>query len=232
MSAAFDADFRTLPRQDRYKLLTGLVVPRPIALVTAVDEDGTVNAAPFSFFNVFSEDPPIVVLGLQSKADGNLKDTAALIREGGSFVVNLVDEDLAERMNICSVDFPRGVSELTAAGLTTAPSRAVPAPRIAEAPAALECRHFLTLELGRARRLALGEIVWVHARPGIVDPARMYVDLAAYKPVARLFGNLYARLGEKFTLVRQSYAEWQTSLNGGRAPPPPTPSSPPPGSDR
>ena len=106
MVAPFQADFTTLPAQDRYKLLCALVVPRPIALVTTLGPGGIVNAAPFSFFNVFAEAPPLIVLGLQSRPDGSLKDTSAHIRDIGSFTVNLVDEALAERMNVCAVDFP------------------------------------------------------------------------------------------------------------------------------
>jgi flavin reductase (DIM6/NTAB) family NADH-FMN oxidoreductase RutF len=217
MTDAFQADFTTLPAQDRYKLLCALVVPRPIALVTTLGPDGIVNAAPFSFFNVFAEEPPLVVLGLQARPDGSLKDTSAHIRHTGSFTVNLVDEALVERMNICAVDFPPGTSELDAAGLTTLPGVAIPVPRIGEAVAALECRHYLTLEVSVERRLCLGEVVHLHARAGIVDPVRMYVNLDAYKPVARLFANLYAPLGKPFTLVRQSYAEWLASggVKGG-----------------
>lgn len=211
MSAPFDQSFATLPMSDRYKLLCGLVIPRPIALVTTLGPAGLVNAAPFSFFNVFSEDPPLVVLGLQSKPDGSLKDTATNIRETGCFVVNLVDASLAERMNICSIDFPSDVSEIDMAGLSTVPSSAIAAPRIAEAPVSLECRHYLTLEISRERRLCMGEVLHVHARPGIVDPARLYVDVDKYQPVARLFGNYYATLGEKFKLQRRTYAEWNES---------------------
>src|SRR4029077_14616306 len=106
MVAPFQADFTTLPAQDRYKLLCALVVPRPIALVTTLGPGGIVNAAPFSFFNVFAEAPPLIVLGLQSRPDGSLKDTSAHIRDIGSFTVNLTDEALAERMNVCAVDSP------------------------------------------------------------------------------------------------------------------------------
>jgi flavin reductase (DIM6/NTAB) family NADH-FMN oxidoreductase RutF len=201
-------DFTTLPAQDRYKLLCALVVPRPIALVTTLGPGGIVNAAPFSFFNVFAEDPPLVVLGLEVRPDGSLKDTSAHIRDSGAFTVNLVDEALAERMNICSVDFPPGTSELDAAGLTAAPSAAVLVPRIAEAVASLECRHYQTLEV--SARLVCASAKWsIYMRA--LDPARMYVNLDAYKPVARLFANLYAPLGKPFTLVRQTYAEWFAS---------------------
>jgi flavin reductase (DIM6/NTAB) family NADH-FMN oxidoreductase RutF len=202
-------DFETLPQPQRYKLLVGLVVPRPIALVTSVGPDGIVNAAPFSFFNVFSEEPPLVVLGLQSRPDGAIKDTPANIRETGAFVVNLVDEAFAEQMNICAVDFPRGESEIAAAGLDLCAGTASPVPRIATAPVALECRHYMTLEVSRERRLCIGQVVCLHVRDGIVDPSNLRVDIEAYRPVARLHGNYYARLGEVFQLVRQSYPDWK-----------------------
>jgi flavin reductase (DIM6/NTAB) family NADH-FMN oxidoreductase RutF len=209
MTAPLAFDFATLPAPQRYKLLTGLVVPRPIALVTTLGPGGIVNAAPFSFFNAFSEDPPLVVLGVQSKPDGTSKDTAANLRDTGSFVVNLVDEALAERMNVCAVDFPRDISEIEAAGLTLLPGVTGPVPRIAQAPAALECRHSLTLEVSSVRRLSIGQVVYLHVREGIVDPATLRVNVGAYRPLARLYGNLYARLGEVFTLTRLSFDEWR-----------------------
>jgi flavin reductase (DIM6/NTAB) family NADH-FMN oxidoreductase RutF len=218
MTAPFEADLTTLSPARRYKLLAALVVPRPIALVTTVSPDGTVNAAPFSFFNVFSEDPALVVLGLGARSDGTPKDTLAHVRETGAFVVNLVGEAIAERMNLCAVDFPPDISEVDAAGFTTLPGVSVPVPRIAEAPAALECRHYMTLEPARRRHLVIGQVVRVHARPGIIDPERLHVNLDAYKPVARLFGNLYARLGEIFELKRQSYAEWRADAETPIAP--------------
>ncbi|MFZ4807939.1 MAG: flavin reductase family protein [Hyphomicrobiaceae bacterium] len=104
-------DFAKLAPIERYKLLIGVVVPRPIALVTSIDENGLVNAAPFSFFNVFSEDPAQIVLGLQHKAPGNPKDTTRNLSQREEFVVNMVDEPLAETMNLCATDFPADVSE-------------------------------------------------------------------------------------------------------------------------
>jgi flavin reductase (DIM6/NTAB) family NADH-FMN oxidoreductase RutF len=202
-------DFETLPQPQRYKLLVGLVVPRPIALVTSIGPGGIVNAAPFSFFNVFSEEPPLVVLGLQSRPDGAIKDTPANIRETGAFVVNLVDEALAEQMNICAVDFPRDESEIDAAGLDLLPGKSVPVPHIASAPVGLECRHYLTLEVSRERRLCIGQVTCLHVRDGIVDPGNLRVDIDNYRPVARLYGNYYARLGEIFQLVRHSYPDWK-----------------------
>src|SRR5688500_4787422 len=202
-------DPAAMAQRDRYKLLISLVIPRPIALVTTLGPTGIVNAAPFSFFNLFSESPPLCVLGLQSKPDKSLKDTSAHIRDRGAFVVNLVDEALGERMNICAIDFPPEISEIDAAKLTLLPSEKVAIPRIAEAPAALECRHYTTLEVSAERRLAIGEIVHIHVREGIIDPKKLYVDMKQYRPLARLFGNYYATLGEPFTHLRQTYEAWE-----------------------
>jgi flavin reductase (DIM6/NTAB) family NADH-FMN oxidoreductase RutF len=206
-------DPAALAPRDRYKMLISLVIPRPIALVTTIGPTGVVNAAPFSFFNVFSDEPPLCVLGLQSKPGGGLKDTSAHIRDRGAFVVNLVDEALGEQMNQCAVDFPADVSEIDVAKLHLLPSEKVRIPRIAEAPAALECRHYTTLEVSAQRRLAIGEIVHIHIREGLWDHAKMRVDMTKYRPIARLFGNFYASLGEPFTHVRQSYEEWLAGQN-------------------
>jgi len=208
MTKPLSYDPNTLAERDRYKLLISLVIPRPIALVTTVGPTGVVNAAPYSFFNLFSESPPLAVLGLQARPNGNLKDTSAHIRDRGEFVINLVDEALGAQMNQCAVDFPPEVSEIEAAKLNLLPSEKVKIPRIAEAPAALECRHFTTLEVSATRRLAIGEIVHIHIREGLWDPVKMRIDMTQYHPLARLFGNYYASLGEPFTHVRQSYEEW------------------------
>ena len=204
-----DIDPNDISRQERYKLLCGLVIPRPIALVTTLSEDGVVNAAPFSFFNLFSEEPPVAVLGLNANPDGTIKDTTRNITRSGEYVIHVVTEDIAEAMNECSVNFPPEISEPSIAGFTTEPSRVVSPPRIAEAAVALECRLMSITPLSPVRNLVAGEIVHNHTRPGIVDPERLYVDINAYRPVARLFANFYAPLGEVFTLTRQTYPEWQ-----------------------
>jgi flavin reductase (DIM6/NTAB) family NADH-FMN oxidoreductase RutF len=198
----------TLPR-DRYKLLTALVVPRPIALVTTVDASGLVNAAPYSFFNLFSQQPALVMLGIDRRPERGQKDTARNIAERHEFVVNLVDEELAAAMNVCAIDFPTEVSEIDAAGLSLASSHTVQPPRIAEAPAALECRLFVTLNPGHGRELVIGEILALHTREGIVDPANLRVDPAAYRPIGRLHGNSYCRTRDVFELKRHSYDAWR-----------------------
>jgi flavin reductase (DIM6/NTAB) family NADH-FMN oxidoreductase RutF len=215
MSEALSFDPAQLAHRDRYKLLISLVIPRPIALVTTLGPTGIVNAAPFSFFNLFSESPPLCVLGLQSKPGGGLKDTSAHIRDQGAFVVNLVDEALGAQMNMCAIDFPPEISEIDAARLNLLPSEKIKVPRIREAPAALECRHYTTLEVSAERRLAIGEIVHIHVRGGIVDPKKLRVDMKQYRPLARLYGNFYASLGEPFTHVRQTYEQWAAERKKG-----------------
>jgi flavin reductase (DIM6/NTAB) family NADH-FMN oxidoreductase RutF len=146
---------------------------------------------------------------LQSKPGGGLKDTSAHIRDQGSFVINLVDEALGAQMNLCAIDFPPEISEIDAAGLTTLPSVKIPVPRIAEAPAAFECRHYTTLEVSAQRRLAIGEIVHVHVRDGLWDMEKMRINIDRYRPLARLYGNFYASLSAPFTHERQTYEEWE-----------------------
>jgi flavin reductase (DIM6/NTAB) family NADH-FMN oxidoreductase RutF len=204
-----------LSPHDRYKLLCGVVVPRPIALVTTLDANGAVNAAPFSFFNVFSEDPPVVVLGLQHKADRSPKDTTRNIHRDGEFVIHMVDEALASAMNDCAVDFPSGESEVAATGLATLPSVDVKVPRLAAAPFALECKRSVSLAFGPGRELLVGEVLRIHARAGLVDEAKLYVDLAAYRPIGRLFGNLYTYQRESFAMDRENHSQWSARVLAG-----------------
>ncbi|MDP3258813.1 flavin reductase family protein [Bosea sp. (in: a-proteobacteria)] len=206
--SAFTVAFSELAPRDRYKLLCASVTPRPIALVTSLSPDGVVNAAPFSFFNVFSEDPALIVLGLQHRLGNNPKDTTRNIAGAGEFVVNLVDEGMAEAMNICAVDFPPEISEIDAAGLTLKPGISVGVPHIAQAPFALECRKTMSLVFSPTREMLIGEVVRIHAREGLVDPATLRVSLDDYKPVGRMFGDGYARQNDRFDLTRGTYAEW------------------------
>jgi flavin reductase (DIM6/NTAB) family NADH-FMN oxidoreductase RutF len=200
-----------LAERDLYKLLVNTVLPRPIALVTSVDAQGHANAAPFSFFNVFSHAPPLVVLGIEGR-DGAapLKDTMRNIRETGSFVVNLVDRAMVEAMQICAIDFPDEVDEIAAAGLATAPSTTVAAPRLAASPVQLECRETVSLSLGtRHRNLVVGEIVHLHIRDGIVDE-RLHVDIDKLDLVGRLHGaDWYVTLRDRFQVPRQTLAGWR-----------------------
>jgi len=199
-------DFAQIPAHERYKLLVSTVVPRPIALVTTVNAEGRPNAAPFSFFNVVSEDPPLVVLGIGGREparDGD-KDTMRNLRGGGEFVINLVDEPLLAQMNICAIDFPPEVDELAAAGLTPMPSLHVAPPGIAEAPVRLECREWRSIPVGpQHRTILIGEVLGMSVREGIVSPETLRVDIDALALVGRMHGGgFYVRLTDRIRMDR------------------------------
>src|ERR1700722_5969572 len=178
-------DFETLSARDRYKLLIGTIVPRPIALVTTIDQQGRVNAAPFSFFNCLSADPPILALGIENHPDMSFKETALNIRLNEEFTVNIVSPAIAEAMHVCAVPFSPERDELLESGLTAMPGKPVASPWIKEAPAAFECRRHLTLEVGKSRQIILGEIIFAHYREDVVDMNRLHVETAAARTLRR-----------------------------------------------
>ena len=198
-------DFATLSSQDRYKLLVSTVVPRPIAWVVTRNPQGRLNAAPFSFFNAFGQEPPLVIIGI-----GSRKDTARNIRETGEFVVNLVSHENLPQMNITAIEFPPEVDELAEAGLTTLPSVKIKPPRIAESPVALECRRVMLIELSTSCTLALGEVLAMHVRDDcIADPARLYVDTPKLDLVGRMHGRgWYTRTTELEEVARIRVQDW------------------------
>ncbi|ANL41406.1 MULTISPECIES: flavin reductase family protein [Rhizobium] len=198
---AISFDFKELSERERYKLMIGTIIPRPIALVTTVDEHGRINAAPFSFFNCLSADPPILAIGVENHPDMSFKDTGHNIRMTEVFTVNIVSFAIAEAMHVCGAKYPRGVDELREAGLTAISGEKVASPYIAEAPAAFECRRHVTLELGRSRQIVMGEIVYAHYRDGVVDPERLHVDPAAIDAIARLGGDTCATIRDRFEML-------------------------------
>ncbi|MBV8915033.1 MAG: flavin reductase family protein, partial [Acetobacteraceae bacterium] len=188
-------DFETISPRDRYKLLVSTVVPRPIAWVVTQDASGVLNAAPFSFFNVFSGDPPLVVIGIGGREPGDAKDTGANVRRNQQFVVNLVGHENAEAMNVTAIDLPPDVDEIAQAGLHTAPSVRVAPPRIAESPVALECERFAMIEVGADRVLVIGRVLAMHVRDeAVIDHARCYIDTPKLDLIGRMHGSgWYAR---------------------------------------
>jgi flavin reductase (DIM6/NTAB) family NADH-FMN oxidoreductase RutF len=200
------------PARQVYNLLIGLVAPRPIAWVTSMDETGRLNAAPFSAYNYLCTDPPIVGMGVMNRPGRGFlpKDTARNIRRTGEFVINVVTEDLIEKMNICATDFPAEIGELEMAGLTTAPSSVVKVPRIAEAHAALECTEFTTMEIGRSR-IILGRVVAMYVEDRFVDSAGPYILSEELHAMGRMNGlGSYVKTRDAFlTVPRISYQEWQ-----------------------
>lgn len=204
-------DLETAPGGVAYKLLVGLVAPRPIALITSMDEHGNLNAAPFSAYNYLTSDPPIIGVGVQNRPAKKIvpKDTAHNIRNTREFVVNIVTEDIAQKMNICATDFPSEVCELDMAGFTTAPSGKVKTPRLAEAHAALECREYATIEIGRSR-IVLGLVVGAYVDDQFVDPAGPYIKADQLHAIGRMNGlGNYVRTRDAFIEIpRISYEEW------------------------
>ncbi len=197
--------------KDVYNLLIGLVAPRPIALVTSMDEDGRLNAAPYSSYNYLCTDPPIVGMGVMDRPGGEFvpKDTARNIRRMGEYVINVVTEDLLEAMNVCATDFPAEVNELEMAGLETVASSVVKVPRIKQAHAALECVEFQTIEIGRSR-IVLGRVVAMYVEDEFVDVAGPYIKSEELHAVGRMNGlGAYVKTRGAFVNVpRIPYSEW------------------------
>ena len=192
-------DFAALPPEDRYRLLTNFVGPRPIALVTTRSTQGVANAAPMSFFNVFSHEPPIVALGIQPRQSGSEKDTMANLRLSGEFVVHMVDMELSQAMLVCGLAVDPLVDEIALAGLTEMPARKIAAPLIAQAPCAMECRVERIIDWPR-RALVLGEVVQMHVRADCLDEAGRYVNPQNYQPIARLHADNYITSDRQFVL--------------------------------
>ncbi|MFD0959198.1 flavin reductase family protein [Paenibacillus chungangensis] len=194
--------------QENYKLLIGSVIPRPIALVTTLSEEGVLNAAPFSFFNIVTASPPILSLSVQRK-NGLRKDTARNAIAAGAFVVHIADERYAEAMNATAAPVEPHVSEVELAGLTAVPSDCIAVPGIAEARIRMECVLEQALPLGEGEGeggpscdLLLGRVVRFHIADELYMDGR--IDAADLQPISRLAGNDYARLGDSFTLIRPS----------------------------
>jgi flavin reductase (DIM6/NTAB) family NADH-FMN oxidoreductase RutF len=207
-------DLEAIPASQTYRLLVGLVAPRPIALITSIDESGGLNAAPFSAYNYLCVDPPIVGIGVTNRPNEphTPKDTARNIRRTGEFVVNVVTEDIAEKMNITATDFPSELNEVELAGFTTAPSEKVKVPRIAEAHAAMECREFTTMEIGHSR-IILGRVVSVYIEDQFVDADGPYVKAEDLHSIGRMNGlGNYVRTRDAFMIIpRISFKDWKQS---------------------
>jgi flavin reductase (DIM6/NTAB) family NADH-FMN oxidoreductase RutF len=186
-----------------YFLMTGLVVPRPIAWVSTQSPDGVRNLAPHSYFNVMANDPPHVVIGSSGR-----KDTLRNIESTGELVVNLVSMDVVEPMNFTATDFPSGEDEFAWAGLEAAPSATVTPPRVAAAKAHLECRLVQVVEAGNGH-IVVARVTHLHVDPSVWRDGR--VDPVLLDPVCRLAGTSYARLGDVFKLARPT---WEADVAG------------------
>ena len=184
-----------------YRLLISIVVPRPIGWTSTIGADGSLNLAPFSFFNMVGGTPPAVLISVGQRK-GHPKDTLRNVRETGEFVINIVNEELAAAMNETSGEWEYAVNEFERAGLTPAASIDVKPPRVAEAPITLECKVTQIVPVnGTTYTLILGRVLRLHIRSDLLRPNGL-VDAARLKPVARLGGNEYATLGRVFEMKR------------------------------
>ena len=196
----------SLDNAERYALLTSAVVPRPIAWVTSEDDTGVLNAAPFSYFNVFDATPPILGIGVGKRREGEEKDTLANIRAKGEFVVHIVNEALAEMMVETSIPFPSDEGEVGALNLETSPSEIVKVPRLKDVPVAMECRTHQLVELGTST-LVLGEVVSFHVQEELLEEGK--IDPRKLRAIGRLGGSFYTRTRELFEDDRKSYEQWK-----------------------
>jgi flavin reductase (DIM6/NTAB) family NADH-FMN oxidoreductase RutF len=203
-------DFDTLAAAERYELLLSAAVPRPIALITTVDAEGKLNAAPYSLFNVLGHDPPILVVSVLAHPEGRLKDTGRNILATKEFVVNFVAENLAEAMNITCIDAPAGFNELELVQLETAPSVKVKPPRIAESPVALECRLLTSLSFGPHQAVIIGQVLHGHiADECVIDAARGLIDTPKLNLIGGMHGaRWYTRTTDRFAMDRPTWAAW------------------------
>lgn len=185
-----------LPRAQRYKLMVGAVVPRPIAWITSRSPEGLVNAAPYSAFTIASVSPPMLLVNC-SRRDGAEKDTARNIQATGDFVINVSTEGQLDLMHSCSAELGPEVSETERFAIALAPSRIVSAPRVADAPVSFECRLHRMIEVGDERnQLIIGEVVHAHVDPAVLNGDK--IDQARLRPIGRIGGPTYTALGELF----------------------------------
>lgn len=185
-----------------YSILTGLITPRPIAWVTTLHANGKTNAAPFSFFNIIGDSPPMLMFCPGNRADGTPKDTAVNCRRNGEFVVNLVDEAIAELMVKTSAQLPSDESETEFFQLETTASTTIATPRITCAPAALECRLHDILEI-EGNRMVLGTVQYIHLRDELYDPETKRVLARDYHSIGRVGGpDWYCRTSDQYEMKR------------------------------
>lgn len=196
-------DPNALNERENYKFLIGSIIPRPIAFVTSLASDGTINAAPFSFFNIVSSNPPLISVSVQRKK-GMRKDTAANVVQNREFVVHIVDQTNVEEVNKTAASLPSDESELNLTSLTVIPSVKVKTPGVKEARVRMECVLERVIELGEHNEvgcdLIIGKVVQYHIDPSLYKNGR--IDGEALAAVSRLAGNEYAKIGDAFTIER------------------------------
>ena len=194
-------DPKQISERDKYKLLIGTIIPRPIAFVTTKSKEGIVNGAPFSYFNIVSSNPPMVSISVQRS--GNLKDTARNIYGNEEFVVHIVDDENVEKVNITAASLPPTESEIELANLTLVDSESISVPGVKEAKVRMECKLVKAVSLGGdgpGSDLFIGEVVRFHIKESIYEEGR--TDPRGLNAVSRLAGSNYAEIGNIFSIER------------------------------
>lgn len=197
-------DFTTLAPADAYRWLASTVTPRPIAWVSTLSAEGKSNLAPFSFFQVISDEPPTLMVNTSVRDDGSVKDTLRNVRETGELVIHLVSAAQAEAMNATAAWLPHGVSEIEHAGIATLPSERVKAPRVAAAPVAFECQLAEIIPYpadNPSAYLIFARVLLAHVDDGVMRDER-HVDPAKLDLVGRLGGTQYSYTRDTFSMVR------------------------------
>ncbi|MCY9339085.1 flavin reductase family protein [Bacillus haynesii] len=196
-------DPHTKTERENYKFLIGSIIPRPVAFVTSVSEEGVLNGAPFSYFNIISSNPPMISLSIQ-RFEGSQKDTARNILNSKEFVVHIVDEQNVEKINTTAASLPPSQSEVQLAELTPVESVKVSVPGVKEAKVRMECVLEYSLELGEKYSpgcdLIIGRVVQYHIKSGIYENGK--IDPRGLGAISRLAGHDYAKIGEIFTRKR------------------------------
>ncbi|MDP5100665.1 MAG: flavin reductase family protein [Nonlabens sp.] len=203
-------DPKDIETSQLHGIMLGAVQPRPIAFASTVDKDGNVNLSPYSFFNVFSSNPPILIFSPARRVrDNSIKHTLINARETGEVVINIVDYNIVQQMSLSSTEYAAGVNEFTKSGLTEAPSDIVKPPRVAESPVQFECKVKDIIELGQeggAGNLIICEIVMVHVNDAVLDE-QLRIDPFKIDTVARMGGNWYCRSKDAMFEVPKPLAE-------------------------
>ncbi len=185
-----------------YQILTGAVIPRPIGFISSISASGCVNLAPFSFFNAVCGEPPMVIFAPMNRKPP--KDTLLNVQETGEFVANIVNREIAEKMNVCSGDYPYGANEFEICGLTAVPSDLIRPPRVKESPVNMECKVRQIIEVSSkpwGGHLILGEVIRFHVRDSIIDKD-LFIDPDKLDPIARMGGPSYSTIHDRFDMIR------------------------------
>lgn len=197
---------KEIPFQDRYKLLIGSIVPRPIGFISTISKDGIYNLAPFSFFNGVSSEPMAVLfMPVIRASDGQEKDTLKNVKATKEFVANIVSEEFASKMNQCSAEYPPNIDEFKESGLTPEPSTIVKPPLLKEAKVNMECKLIQLVEIGNkpgGATVVIGEVVYFHVREDVYQDGKIILN--KLNPIGRLGGTEYCRVTDIFSLPRPS----------------------------